>query len=174
MCGGEATLEVSGDAIYMALAARNVGTGLAVLHGWYVQDGLPTSRSHPPVEEFTSQIRDIYLPPGDIGFWQGALRDPADEVFKTVATAIETTEPLTVNILYGDFEGGQRVISQFALRYEEQRWLVSSGRHFQLTGQNPGSTELVAKRTNFAAPAPSWSAGKGHFRFRPDLRGVRC
>jgi len=71
VCGGEATLEVSGDAIYMALAARNVGTGLAVLHGWYVQDGLPTSRSHPPVEEFTSQIRDIYLPPGDIGFWQG-------------------------------------------------------------------------------------------------------
>jgi hypothetical protein len=102
-----------------------------------VQDGLPTSRSHPPVEEFTSQIRDIYLPPGDIGFWQGALRDPADEVFKTVATAIETTEPLTVNILYGDFEGGQRVISQFALRYEEQRWLVSSGRHFQLDRPEP-------------------------------------
>jgi hypothetical protein len=86
----------------------------------------------PAVEEFTSQIRDIYLPPGDIGFWQGALRDPAAEVFKTVAAAIEATEPLTVNILYGDFEGGQRVISQFALRYEEQRWLVSSGRHFQL------------------------------------------
>jgi hypothetical protein len=137
VCGGEATLEVSGDAIYMALAARNVGTGLAVLHGWYVQDGLPTSRSHPPVEEFTSQIRDIYLPPGDIGFWQGALRDPASEVFKTVAAAIETTEPLTVNILYGDFEGGQRVISQFALRYEEQKWLVSSGRHFQLDRPEP-------------------------------------
>ena len=34
--GGEATLEVGDDAIYMALAARNVGTGLAVLHGWYV------------------------------------------------------------------------------------------------------------------------------------------
>ena len=135
--GGEATLEVGADAIYMALAARNVGTGLAVLHGWYVQDGLPTSRSHPPVEEFTSQIRDIYLPPGDIGFWQGALRDPAAEVFKTVAGAIETTQPLTVNILYGDFEGGQRVISQFALRYEEQRWLVSSGRHFQLDRPEP-------------------------------------
>ena len=55
------------------------------------EEGLQTSRSHPPVEEFTSQIRDIYLPPGDIGFWQGALRDPAAEVFTTLAAAIETT-----------------------------------------------------------------------------------
>jgi hypothetical protein len=29
------------------------------------------------------------------------------------------------------------VISQFALRYEEQRWLVSSGRHFQLDRPEP-------------------------------------
>jgi hypothetical protein len=32
--GGEATLEVSDGVIYMAIAVRNVGTGLAVLHGW--------------------------------------------------------------------------------------------------------------------------------------------
>ena len=171
VCGGEATLEVSGDAIYMALAARNVGTGLAVLHGWYVQDGLPTSRSHPPVEEFTSQIRDIYLPPGDIGFWQGALRDPADEVFKTVATAIETTEPLTVNILYGDFEGDSGSSASSRCRTKSRDgWCRRAGTSSS-TGQNLGSTELVAKRPTSGAPAPSWSAGKGQFRFRPDLRG---
>jgi len=43
----------------LVVAVRNVGTGLAVLHGWYVQAGLQTSRSHPPAEEFTGQIRDI-------------------------------------------------------------------------------------------------------------------
>src|SRR5262245_20634735 len=130
VCGGEATLDVSDGTIYMVISVRNVGTGLAVLHGWHVQTGLQTSRSYPPAEQFTGQVRDIYLPPGDIGFWQGALRDPAAEVFAVVHAAIETREPLTVSVLYGDFEGGQRVISQFALRYEQQRWLVSSGRHF--------------------------------------------
>ena len=137
VCGGEATLEVGDDTIYMVIAVRNAGTGLALLHGWYVQAGLQMSRSHPPVAEFTSQIRDIYLPPGDTGFWQGALRDPAAEVFKAVAAAIEAREPLMVSVLYGDYEGGQRVISQFALRYESQRWLVSSGRHFQLDRPDP-------------------------------------
>ena len=99
--------------------------------------GLQTSRSHPPEAAFTSQIRDIYLPPGDSGFWQGALRDPASEAFKTVGAASEARQALTVNVLYGDFEGGQRVISQFAVRWENQRWLTSSGRHFQLDRPDP-------------------------------------
>src|SRR5262245_11009594 len=137
VCGGEATLEVTDDVIYMVIGVRNVGSGLAVVHGWYVQTGLQTSRSHPPEAAFTSQIRDIYLPPGDSGFWQGALRDPASEAFKTVGAAIEARQALTVNVLYGDFEGGQRVISQFAVRWENQRWLTSSGRHFQLDRPDP-------------------------------------
>ena len=70
-------------------------------------------------------------------FWQGALRDPASEAFKTVGAASEARQALTVNVLYGDFEGGQRVISQFAVRWENQRWLTSSGRHFQLDRPDP-------------------------------------
>ena len=77
----------------------------------------------------------------DAGFWQAALRDPTAEVFKTVAAAIEAEQPLTVSVLYGDFEGGQRVISQFILRHEEQRWLVSVGRHFQLDQPDPREEE---------------------------------
>jgi len=88
--------------------------------------------SHPRLEEFTGQIRDLYLAAGDIGFWQSALRDPAADVFKAVGAAIETRKPLMVSVLYGDFEDGQRMISQLALWYENQRWLTSSGRHFQL------------------------------------------
>jgi len=34
--GGEAVVEVTDDVIYLALAVRNVGTGLAVLGGWWL------------------------------------------------------------------------------------------------------------------------------------------
>jgi hypothetical protein len=46
--------------------------------------------------------------------------------------------------MYGDFEGGQRVISQFSLRYQpgEQdgsagRWLASAARHFNVDRPDP-------------------------------------
>ena len=130
-----ASLATAGGTLVLAVATFASIRSL----GWYVQAGLQTARSHPPPEEFTSQIRDIYLPPGDTGFWQGALRDPAAEVFTTVRGLIEDKGILTVSVLYGNFDGGQRVISQFALRYEEERWLVSAGRHFQLDRPDPGS-----------------------------------
>jgi hypothetical protein len=139
--GGEAALKVSDDAIYMAISVRNVGTGLAVLLGWHVQVGVQQARAHPPLDEFAGQRRDIYVPPGDVGFWQAALRDPTAEVFKAVGAAIEASEPLVISVLYGDFEGGQRVISQFILRHERERCLVSAGRHFQLDQPDPREGE---------------------------------
>ena len=39
--GGEAKLEVTDAAVYMAISVRNVGTGLAVMRGWRVGIGLP-------------------------------------------------------------------------------------------------------------------------------------
>ena len=139
--GGEAALEVRDDAIYMAISVRNVGTGLAVLLGWHVQVGVQQARAHPPLDEFAGQRRDIYVPPGDVGFWQAALRDPTAEVFKAVGAAIEASEPLVISVLYGDFEGGQRVISQFILRHQGQQCLVSAGRHFQLDQPDPREGE---------------------------------
>jgi hypothetical protein len=49
-----------------------------------------------------------------------------------VAAAIEAGEDLTLSLLYGDFEAGQRVISQFVLRCTDGRWLSTSGRHFNV------------------------------------------
>jgi hypothetical protein len=63
--GGTAVLEVTDDVVYLAVSIRNVGTGLAVLHGWQVQAGVQTERSRPPLEEFTTQNLDIYVAPGD-------------------------------------------------------------------------------------------------------------
>ena len=135
--GGGATLEATDAVVYMAVAVRNVGTGLAVLHGWHLQASLQPGRTHPALEEFTSQIRDIYVAPGDSGFWQGAFRDPTAEIFQAATAAIQAGDPLMLSLLYGDFDGGQRVISQFALRHGNQRWLVSAGRHFNVDRPDP-------------------------------------
>jgi hypothetical protein len=135
--GGTAGLQVADDVVYLAVSIRNVGTGLAVLHGWRVQVGLQTERSHPPVEEFTTQNLDIYVAPGDDGLWPGALRDPADSIFQAVADAVKAGEPLVINLLYGGFEGGQRVITQFSLRHADNRWLAQATRHFNVDRPDP-------------------------------------
>ena len=140
VAGGSATLEVADGAVYMVISVRNVGTGLAVMHGWRVAVGEQSQQSqqaHPPLEDFTAQTRDIYVAPGDVGFWQGALRDPATEQFKAVAAAVEAGDPMMLSVLYGDWEGGQRVISLFALRHANDRWFTSTGRHFNVDRPDP-------------------------------------
>jgi hypothetical protein len=135
--GGAATLEVADGVVYMVISVRNVGTGLAVMHGWRVEVNGQPQQTHPPLEDFTTQTRDIYVAPGDVGFWQGALRDPATAQFKTVAAAVEAGDPMMLSILYGDWEGGQRVISQFALRRAGEKWLTTTGRHFNVDRPDP-------------------------------------
>jgi hypothetical protein len=137
VAGGTAALEVTDQVVYLAVSVRNVGTGLAVLHGWHVQVGLQTERSHPPLEEFTPQQLDIYVAPGDDGLWLSALRDPAADIFQTVADAVKAGEPLIINLLYGDFEGGQRVITQFSLRHAGERWLAQATRQFNVDRPDP-------------------------------------
>ena len=135
--GGTAELEVTDQAVYLAISVRNVGTGLAVLHGWHVRVGLPTDRSRPPLEEFTAQQLDIYVAPGDDGLWLSALRDPAAGIFQAVADAVKAGEPLVIDLLYGDFEGGQRVITQFSLRQSGERWLAQAIRHINVDQPDP-------------------------------------
>ena len=114
--GGGAAVEARGDVIYLGISLRNVGTGMGILHGWRVRmgaDRLPPVR--PPLEDFRLQTRDLYISPADMGFWEGALRDPAEPLFGEITTAIQTGN-LTVDLLYGDFQGGQRVITRFRVQ----------------------------------------------------------
>ncbi len=53
------------------------------------------------------------MPSGDVSFWQAALRDPNDELYAPVREAIASGGPLSVDLLYGDHEGGQRTITRF-------------------------------------------------------------
>lgn len=135
--GGAAALETADGVVYLVVSVRNVGTGLAVMHGWHLMVTAQPQLTHPPLEDFTTQSRDIYVAPGDIGFWQGALRDPATAQFKAVAVAVEAGDPMMLSVLYGDWEGGQRVISQFALRHANDKWLTSTGRHFNVDRPDP-------------------------------------
>jgi hypothetical protein len=135
--GGTAEIEVTDNVVYLAVSIRNVGSGVAVLHGWHIRVGLQLDRAHPPIEDFTAQNLDIYVAPGDIGLWLGALRDPEDGTFKAVADAFNAGETLVINLLYGDFEGGQRVITQLTLRHGAERCLAQATRHFNVDRPDP-------------------------------------
>ncbi|MDQ1466180.1 MAG: hypothetical protein QOH10_595 [Actinomycetota bacterium] len=137
--GGRAAVEVAGDAIYMAMALRNAGSGLAVLDRWDFFVGRPTSeQSHRDPAAFRRLTRDIFLPGGDFGFWQGAFRDPTDPVFAEARTAIEERSAITIDLLYGDHEGGQRTITRFAiLPGGDGAWLAIAARHWNLDRADP-------------------------------------
>lgn len=138
--GGGAAAEASEDWIYAAISIRNVGTGIAVLHGWHLYLGMPPDiGAYLPPDEFTRLTRDIYVAAGDVGFWQGAFRDPSVREFADIRRAIESGERLTLDVLYGDFEGGQRVITRFGLLPREDRrgWFVAAGRHWNIDRSDP-------------------------------------
>jgi hypothetical protein len=139
--GGQAAVDVGDDAIYFVVSLRNVGSGLGVLHGWrFHADRLmgPVRDAHPPIEDFRLLSRDIYVPPTEMGFWQGALRDPAEPCFAAARDAAAARQTMTVELLYGDYEGGQRVISRFAIiPAGEDRWLASVSRHWNIDRPDP-------------------------------------
>ena len=135
--GGRGVAEVTDSAIYLAMALRNVGAGIAVLHGWLFYPRLVQGDGHPDPAEFTRLTRDIYVPVSDVGFWQGSFRDPSSTEFAEARAAIEARSDLTVELLYSDHEGGQRVISRFGLRPREDYWIAAAGRHWNIDREDP-------------------------------------
>jgi hypothetical protein len=148
--GGRAVAEHIDGVVYLAISLRNVGSGIAVCQGWAIRPGLAIGKmSHVPVEEFRLQSRDLYVPAGDIGMWQGALRDPDDEIRDGVVEDIETGEPLTVELLYSDQVGRQRTITRFSLIPANDSWISSMNRHWYLDwdGPRPESLTVAASET---------------------------
>ncbi len=137
--GGGGTAEVTPEAIYITMSVRNAGSGIAVLDSWRLDPKRALGLAdHPPVEEFRRITRDLYIPAGDVGFWQGAFRDPKDDLFARAREAIESLHPLTIDLLYGDHQGGQRVISRFTLvARDEDGWLASVSRHWNVDRPSP-------------------------------------
>src|SRR5712692_644355 len=136
--GGQGAAEVSNEAVYLAMALRNVGNGIAVLHGWHFYPERRPDYARPGPEDFTRLTRDLYVPVGDVGFWQGAFRDPAAPEFAEAATAVTARQGTMVDLLYGDHEGGQRMISRFSmLPRDDGGWMIEAGRHWNIDRDDP-------------------------------------
>jgi hypothetical protein len=136
--GGSGVADITDVAIYLVISVRNVGSGLAVLHGWRFTTNLTLQDEHPPLDAFTMLTRDLYVAPNDVGFWQGTFRDPSAQEFATVRQAIAAGERLVIDILYGDHEGGQRVISRFSLQPgKDGTWIASAARHWNVDRADP-------------------------------------
>ena len=64
--GGRGVVEVTDEAIYLVIALRNVGAGLAVLDRWDVHADRPRTEVT-RTDGFRRLTRDIYVPAGDHG-----------------------------------------------------------------------------------------------------------
>ncbi len=137
--GGSGAAEVSDEAVYLAIALRNVGTGIAVLHGWYFHpDAMVGIGEHAPLEDFHRLTRDLYIAPSDIGFWQGTFRDPRSEEYVVAKRAIEARAGFAIEVLYGDLEGAQRVVTRYALLpRDDGGWFASPSRHWNIDRPDP-------------------------------------
>jgi len=147
---GEGSMGPDTPVVYLAIALRNAGNGIAVLHGWHFYPDAHRDTEHAPLEEFQRQNRDLYIPVGDVGFWQGAFRDTVGAGYEEARKVIEAHESWTVELLYGDHEGGQRVVSRFTVfpvgnsdqspdagHPQELRWLATASRHWNIDRPDP-------------------------------------
>src|SRR5436189_183776 len=64
--------------------------------------------------------------------------DAAQEEFTGAHAAVQERRYMTVYILYGDQEGGQRVISRFGLNpRDDGAWIATIARHWHLDRPDP-------------------------------------
>jgi hypothetical protein len=142
LLGGHGTALIEDDVIYLLMSLRNAGSGIAIIQGWKASafPVIATAVDQFPVEQFHAQSRDLYIPPGTVGFWQGAIRDTRDPDFEGVHDAITNRERFSIQIMYGDHEGGQRTISLFSLdpRADDSgEWTCAVSKHWYLDRPNP-------------------------------------
>jgi hypothetical protein len=153
VAGGTGLFQLADEIVYLAIPLRNVGTGLAVLQGYdvivgdFVQDTYRApkpgvldrqERHYGPIESFRDQQRDIYVSPGDTEYWHAALRDPAESLHAELKSALADRESISIDLLYGDHEGGQHAVSRFVmLPTDDGRWLSNVVFHWTVESVDP-------------------------------------
>ena len=138
VAGGHASVLAEEGVIYLTMSVRNVGRGIAVVHGWHYYPDWGPSVPDPVLDEFHRQTRDLYVPAGDIGFWQAAFRDEGDPQYDDACKAVTSRSQMTVDILYGDADGGQRVATRFGIQpRQDDAWLISVNRHWNIDRPDP-------------------------------------
>jgi hypothetical protein len=140
--GNRGAAEVVDENIYLAISLRNAGSGMAVAVGWAVNPDVALADvPHFDADRFRRQTRDLYIAPGDIGFWQGAIRDSADPDYVALRKRVEEAEQFTIELLYGDLEGGQRTITRFGMVPHRTdgavHWFPNVALHWNLDRPDP-------------------------------------
>ena len=137
--GGRVIFEQADGVIYLAMGLRNVGNGIVLLHGWYPRPDRAFS-DDPPAEadDFRRLTIDLYIPAGGTGYWEGAVREPDDPTRPLFVEAMRDRQPMRIDLLYGDQQGGQRTISRFTvLPASEEGWYAQVSRHWNLDRPAP-------------------------------------
>ena len=108
--------------------------------------------------------------------WQGALRHPEDPIRAATAEAIETRQPITIELLYSDQVGQQRTITRFALIPTGDAWLASVGRHWYLDWDGPRPESGVRSAADMIFREIEAAAGQQHEEVTAarDRRSGRC
>jgi hypothetical protein len=139
--GGGAVVEHDDGIVYLSMSLRNVGTGIAVLRGWYVWPDVEYRRTDPASPDaYRLQSRDLYVPAGSFGLWQGALRDDGDELHGVMRDIVSNPRIFLIDLLYTDHLGGQGAITRFSVApMQERRWLCSMVRYWDADGLSSNS-----------------------------------
>ncbi|MCQ4080288.1 hypothetical protein NGB36_06670 [Streptomyces sp. RB6PN25] len=141
LAGSAGYVRIEDDHLYIAASIRNIGPGLAVIHGWRLADH-PTyaDQAHPAPESFRPQLRDLYVAPGDTSFWHAAIRDRQDPDFAALLDPVKNRARINVDLMYGDYEGGQRTVSRLSLiprHDDEDGWICQVVRHWNIDRPDP-------------------------------------
>ena len=137
--GGFAAVEQRGANLYFAAQLRNVGAGIGVLTSWLMEvgpdAGLSVIGGPPDYTNFVAQVRSLYVPAGDVGYWQGAIREGDTDRGDADALrrAIEAGARLTLYLRYADQDGGHDTVSRYTLMPDENGdWIFGIARHWTL------------------------------------------
>ena len=135
---GKAVVETDGDVIYLAMPLHNAGTGIAILDGWHPSEAASTEARPSDPDAFRRMSRDLYIPAGGTGYWQGALREPSEQIHGETLVWVRGRRRFTIDLLYADSEGGQRTISRFSLTPKaDSIWVAAVSKHWNLDRDDP-------------------------------------
>jgi hypothetical protein len=137
--GGRAIVEELNGVIYLAIALRNVGRGIALLHGWHPNpDRAFSNEPHADLADFRRLSIDLYIAAGGSGYWEGAVRDEDDPVRPGLLNALRERRVFTIDVLYGDQQGWQRTVSRFAVvPTGDDGWFGQVARHWNIDQPDP-------------------------------------
>jgi hypothetical protein len=144
--GGRGIAEVENGVVYLAISLRCSGQGLAVVHGWRFVPGMQVPPQRAEADSFRTQGIDIMIAPGEIGYWEAAFRNSDDPQYDDAVAAVKDGEALSIDLLYGDNDGGQRVMTRMVLRRFESAnpdpdqprlWMATAVRHWNVDRPDP-------------------------------------